>query len=85
MKHTVGSTVTQRHPDVMPKRQIKVNPNLIMIPLSPLTYTSAQLHENIILLLLQKSLNCSNLNNFNIKKLEILKILEMEICVRTLT
>ena len=36
----------QRHPDVMPKHQIKVvNPNLIMVPLSPITYTSAQLQE----------------------------------------
>ena len=30
----------------MPKRQIKVNPNLIMVPLSPIKYTSAQLHKN---------------------------------------
>ena len=48
MKYTVGSTVTQSHPDVMQKHQIKVNPNLIMVPLSPITNTSAQLHENTL-------------------------------------
>ena len=27
--------------------QTKANPNLIMVPLIPITYTSAQLHENM--------------------------------------
>ena len=29
----------------MPKHQIKANPNLIMVLFTPITYTSAQLHE----------------------------------------
>ena len=47
-KDTVGSTVKQRHPSVMHQSQTKVNPNLIMVPLIPITYTSAQLHEKTI-------------------------------------
>ena len=37
----------QGYPDGMSKRQINVNPNLIMVPITPITYTSARLHENM--------------------------------------
>ena len=46
MNYTVGSTVKQRHPGVMHRSPTKVNPYLIIAPLTPITYTSAQLHEN---------------------------------------
>ena len=36
----------------MHRSQIKVNPNLIMVPLTPITYTSAQLHETIIIFII---------------------------------
>ena len=34
------------HNNVMHRTQTMVNPKLILVPLTPITYTSAQLHEN---------------------------------------
>ena len=44
-----------------PPSQTKANPNLIMVPLIPVTYTSAQLHER----------NKMKLSNFALFQLEV--------------
>ena len=49
--YTVGSTVSNEVNRVMrhsPPSQTKANPNLTMVPLITITYTSAQLHESTI-------------------------------------
>ena len=48
-RRTVGKTVNLQIDEVMQRTSMtmgKTNPNLIVVPLIPITYPSAQLHEN---------------------------------------
>ena len=59
-EQTIGCAVTQQHNDVMhhpSTTQSKTNPNLIMVPLTPITYTPAQLHETITKIYWQSLVN----------------------------